>query len=331
LSRPLVSIVTPFYNTGEYLQECIDSVLAQTYGDFEYVLLDNCSTDGGDQIARAAAARDARIRFVSAESLVGMAENFNRALRLISPESRYTKMVLADDFIFPACLERMVDVAESDRSVGVVGCYLLAGRKIANQGLPFPGSVVAGKVPCRMYLMQGPHVFGNQTAVMYRSDLVRARAEFFPLGSLLIDTEACILLLRESAFGFVHDVMAYARTREESASDVMGQFDPYPLHRLVMLRKYGRDFLTPAEFATQWDAQYRRYVRSLGEHVLRGLLRPGSANRAFWAYHRAEWEDMNYRVGLPRLGLSAVAAAADLALNPKSTIERAAGRRRQHS
>jgi len=328
LSRPLVSIVTPFYNTGAYLQECIDSILAQTYGDFEYVLLDNCSTDGGDQIAREAAARDSRIRFVSADTFVGMAENFNRALRLISPESRYTKMVLADDWIFPNCLQRMVAVAESDRSVGVVGCYLLAERRIANQGLPFPGTIVPGNVPCRMYLMQGPHVFGNQTAVMYRSDLVRARAEFYPPGSLLIDTEACILLLRESGFGFVHDVLAYARGREKSASGVMEQFDPYPLHRLVMLRKYGRDFLTPAEFATQWEQQRRRYLRSLGEHVLRGLIRPGPANRDFWAYHRAGWEDMDYRVGLPRLGWSALAAATDLALNPKSTLERAAGWRR---
>lgn len=48
---PLVSFVTPFYNTEQYLEECIESVLRQTYGNWEYVLLNNCSTDKSVQIA----------------------------------------------------------------------------------------------------------------------------------------------------------------------------------------------------------------------------------------------------------------------------------------
>jgi glycosyltransferase involved in cell wall biosynthesis len=48
---PLVSIVTPFYNTRDYLRECMESVLRQTYENSEYVLVDNCSTDGLSEIA----------------------------------------------------------------------------------------------------------------------------------------------------------------------------------------------------------------------------------------------------------------------------------------
>ena len=59
---PLVSVLTPFYNTAPYLAECIESVLAQTRGDFEYLLVDNCSTDGSDDIAAGYAARDPRIQ-----------------------------------------------------------------------------------------------------------------------------------------------------------------------------------------------------------------------------------------------------------------------------
>ena len=52
---PLVSVVTPFHNTAEFLGECIESVLAQSYENWEYILLNNASTDGGDALAAAGA------------------------------------------------------------------------------------------------------------------------------------------------------------------------------------------------------------------------------------------------------------------------------------
>ena len=51
-STPLVSVVTPFYNTRDYLAECIESVLRQTYTNWEYILVDNFSTDGSSEIAK---------------------------------------------------------------------------------------------------------------------------------------------------------------------------------------------------------------------------------------------------------------------------------------
>src|SRR4051794_20650137 len=63
-AEPLVSIVTPFHNTAPYLEECIRSVLAQTYTNYEYLLVDNASTDDGGEIAARYAEKDARIRVV---------------------------------------------------------------------------------------------------------------------------------------------------------------------------------------------------------------------------------------------------------------------------
>ena len=63
-SQPLVSIVTPVYNEAEYLAECIESVLAQSYQNWEYTIVDNCSKDGSAEIARHYAGKDRRIRLV---------------------------------------------------------------------------------------------------------------------------------------------------------------------------------------------------------------------------------------------------------------------------
>ena len=61
-NKPFVSIVTPVYNTEKYLAECIDSVLAQTYQNWEYIIVDNCSTDKSPLIAESYACKDSRIK-----------------------------------------------------------------------------------------------------------------------------------------------------------------------------------------------------------------------------------------------------------------------------
>ena len=98
----LVSIGTPMYNNVE---ECIESVRAQTYGHWEYVIVNNCSTDGSAEIARRFAAVDLRIRALDNQELLEPAElNHNHALRQISAASKYCKMVFSDDWLFPHCL-----------------------------------------------------------------------------------------------------------------------------------------------------------------------------------------------------------------------------------
>ncbi len=73
--NPLVSVITPVYNGAAYLQECVQSVLAQTYENFEYLIVDNCSTDGSFKIAKKAAATDRRINVIRCQDHVGIIQN----------------------------------------------------------------------------------------------------------------------------------------------------------------------------------------------------------------------------------------------------------------
>ena len=135
-----VSVVTPFYNVAQYLGECIDSVLAQTHGDFEYILVDNHSDDGSEEIAARYAERDRRLRVVSPPTFLPQVPNYNFALRQIAPDTAYCKIVQADDAIFPHCLEEMVALASAHPSIGLVSAYRFFGTEVQ----PHPGSLGNG-------------------------------------------------------------------------------------------------------------------------------------------------------------------------------------------
>src|SRR6185436_13824348 len=141
---PLVSVVTPVYNGETYLKECIESVVAQTYTNWEYTIVNNCSTDRSVDIAHEYAAKDSRIRVRSNEAFVRVNENHNIAFREIAPDAKYCKVVAADDWLFPECIEKMVELAENHPSVAIVGAYGLYGPPLVDvawTGLPYPSTI----------------------------------------------------------------------------------------------------------------------------------------------------------------------------------------------
>ena len=216
--QPLVSVVTPFYNTADYLRECIESVFAQTYTNFEYLLVDNQSTDGSAEIAAHYAKRDPRIRLIRNAEFVGQIRNYNEALRQVSSEARYVKMVLADDYIFPECLERMVAVAESHPTVAIVASYYLEGRYVCGSGIEWPTECIPGRIASRLHLLEGRFLFGTPTTLLYRADLVRSREPFYSESSMHEDTELCHEVLADADLGFVHQVLSFSRVGKQRSS-----------------------------------------------------------------------------------------------------------------
>jgi len=116
---PRVSVGMPVYNGERFLRPAIESVLTQTYGDFELIISDNASTDATPDICRVYAARDPRIRYVRNATNVGAARNFNRVFQLSTGE--YYKLANADDVCAPTLVERCVAVL--DTHPGAVLCY----------------------------------------------------------------------------------------------------------------------------------------------------------------------------------------------------------------
>ena len=129
MRRPRVSIGVPVYNGDNYLAETLDSVLAQTFADFELIISDNASTDRTEAICRQYAAQDPRIRYVRNLTNLGAARNYNRVFELARGE--YFKWNGHDDPLDPRFLERCVALLDRDR--GVVLCYA-RNRAIDAQG-----------------------------------------------------------------------------------------------------------------------------------------------------------------------------------------------------
>jgi len=249
--QPLVSVVTPVYNGAEYLVECVESVLNQTYENWEYVIVDNCSTDDTPELAHGYEANDQRVRVVVADVFVGPIENQNRTVREISPASKYTKVLHADDWLFPECLERMVDLAESNPTVGVVSAYRLEETRVTLDGLPHSITVLPGREAARSTLLANPYpfLFGSPSSVLIRSDLIRGRNPFYnednPWNE---DTEACLESLKVSDFGFVHQVLTFSRRPEGSPFSQHTRVGAYLPGEIRLLEKFGRTFLTEAEY-----------------------------------------------------------------------------------
>lgn len=285
-SLPLVSIVTPAYNEEKYIAECIESVLAQRYSNWDYTIVNNCSDDETLKIARKYAARDSRIRVVTNDTLVPAVVNFNIALRQISVTSKYCKMVLADDWMFPECLERMVAVIEEHPSVGIVGAYGLNGQLVLWSGLPYGSNVVSGREVCRQRLLGGPYVFGSPTSVLFRADLVRSRDPFYNESNLhAADSEACFELLKGADFGFVHQVLTFSRERHGSLFQASRELNASAADILHELVAYGPYYLTPDEHAKCLYATLSKYYDFLATSLLQGR------NKSFWDYHKGKLKE----------------------------------------
>lgn len=294
-SQPLVSVVTPVYNTEEYLAECIESVLAQTHDKWEYVIVNNCSTDRSLEIMQHYAQQDARIHVYDNDEFLSQFQNWNHAMRQISPESEYCKVVHADDWLFPECITRMVEIAEAHPSVGIVGAYRLDEVRVNLDGLPYPSTIVPGREICRWHLLGGPYTLGSPTSLLIRSDIVRSRQAFYNESVLHSDKEVCFDILQDYDFGFVHQVLTFTRRHNESMTSLTNRFNTRLLARLALFLRYSSVYLSEEEHKRGLERILGNYYQFLARSVfeLKGS--------EFWNYHRNELERLGYPVSVVRM------------------------------
>ena len=171
-NAPRLSVIVPVYNAEAYLSRCVDSILCQTFTDFELILVDDGSPDCCGQIIDEYAEKDVRVIGVHQENR-GVSAARNHGLRLAS--GQYIGFVDADDWIEPDMYQKMVNSMESN-NVDIVSCMffdnLPDGRQVIRSNCRLRGLVNGSEFMESLYDI--PITIGNSVDMkLFRRDLIQ--------------------------------------------------------------------------------------------------------------------------------------------------------------
>ena len=256
-----VSVLTPVYNGEEFLAECIESVLAQTHANWTMAVVDNASTDRTPEILADYERRDRRIRHLRFELFVGQTQNINRAFDAVDPESDWCKPLMADDWLYPRCLEEMIAAGEQGETIGLVTAYQRWREQVRLTQVPYDRTVLSGQWVVARNLLSGENVTGSPTAQLYPTEIVRERSPFYEIGLWHEDTDAAYRTLVRHDLGFVHQVLSFERSQGGTQTDLVMSMGSALSEHLLFIARYGPDALDEERYRRALHRQIRVALR----------------------------------------------------------------------
>lgn len=220
MTPPQITVALPVYNGEQYVKSAIESVLTQTYSDFELIILDNCSTDNTVDIARSF--EDARIQIIVNNSNLGMIGNWNLAVSRAS--GRYIKILSHDDLLDPNCLAEQINgfLTHQNQNIGIVTCK----KQIINESGEFvmPGfglfgrtRVINGQSAIKKAVRAGRNIIGEPSVVLLDTALLRASGNF-EQPQFTPDIKMWFKMLRTTNLLFINRELASYRITTTSTS-----------------------------------------------------------------------------------------------------------------
>ena len=209
---PRVSVCIPTYNQARYVADTIESILKQSFEDYEIVIADDCSTDGTAEIIDRFARGERRIRVLENDRNLGMVPNWNRCLR--EARGEFIKFVFGDDTLTRGdALKRMVDAMEGDARVSLVSSprtLIDADSQVLKVLGHFRGDVtLPGTRVINVCLEARKNLIGEPSAVMFRrSDAGRG---FLPDYRQTVDLEMWFHLLEKGSFAHLAEPLCAFR------------------------------------------------------------------------------------------------------------------------
>jgi glycosyltransferase involved in cell wall biosynthesis len=210
---PRVSVVVPSFNNAGFIEATMESILSQTYEDFELVVADHSSSDGTWQ-RLAPYAADPRVRLLRTDLGGGAPRNWARVTAAARGE--LLKLVCGDDIIYPDCLRAQVEAMDANPSVVLVaarrdlidarGAMVLAGRGLA--GL---AGRVSGREAARHTVVTGSNIFGEPACVLIRRQTLQDAGGWDGRHPFVIDQATYVNVLLRGDFLGIDEALAAFR------------------------------------------------------------------------------------------------------------------------
>lgn len=167
---PKISVCIPTYNSGNFVQSCLESILNQTISDIEIIVSDNASTD--DTVSIIKSLNDSRIQLYQQPENIGSCDNFNFAIAKAS--GSLIKSFCSDDIMIPNLLEKQQEIMDAYSHVGIVSCYSLVvnANKVRWVWEVTPGYETGDRILCNS-IRTLTNRFGGPSSFMYRRDAIK--------------------------------------------------------------------------------------------------------------------------------------------------------------
>jgi glycosyltransferase involved in cell wall biosynthesis len=159
-----VSVLMPTYNYAHYIEDAIQSVLGQTFTDFELIIVDNCSTDDTPVIVTKYLS-DQRVRYYKNETNIGPIGNFNKVLEL--GQGEYIKFLFSDDILLPTALEQFIKILDDHPNVSLAtSSFEYFGSMSYRHDPPYTG-LISGVDAIKSSLLKSNWI-GSPSNVIFR-------------------------------------------------------------------------------------------------------------------------------------------------------------------
>jgi glycosyltransferase involved in cell wall biosynthesis len=217
---PRVSVGIPAYNGEKYIGAAVESVLAQTWGDFELYVIDDASTDG--TLGRVRHFNDPRLRIISNEMNVGQEGNWNRVLR--EARGEFIKLLPQDDVLHPDCLRKQVEIFDNPANSSVVltccsrNIIDANGRILIKRSFRNRRGRIQGLRAVRESARSGTNLIGEPGAVLMKSNIFPRAGLFSAANFYVLDLDLWARILLYGDLFVLPEPLCSFRVASGSAS-----------------------------------------------------------------------------------------------------------------
>lgn len=216
-TQPLISVVLPVYNGGDYLKEAVHSVLQQSHHHFEFLILDDCSTDDSWEFLKAL--RDNRIRLYRNERNKGLFYNLNFLIK--ESKGSLIKLWSQDDIMYPDCLECFANFHAVHNDLG----FSYSGRDIINEqgciitplGKDETPVIISTELHARIAFFTGS-IAGNIANVCIRKQALEKVGLFDESMKISADFDMWVRLAKHYNTGFIPEKLIQLRDHKGQLS-----------------------------------------------------------------------------------------------------------------